>query len=115
MSLSFANESMLQAIVENIFVLKGIGNNYISLELKYISLIGLIKNQKVEFGANELENLISKRKVANYSSSGVFDERIDSNPNKLKGFVILVIALCKPIEEVISNYNYNKSTFSWKD
>ncbi|EXX52109.1 Bdf1p [Rhizophagus irregularis DAOM 197198w] len=194
MSLSLANESMLQAIVESllplkyrvpelslvmdgkkskgsgrfgysdIFVLKGIGDNYISLELKYISLIGLIKNQKVGFGANELENLdkilekeneeillkrsytywskelkktnqttigeilnngisqlksymntISKGKVANYSSSGVFDERIEiinSNPNKLKGFVILVIGfrriLCKPIEEVISNYNYNK-------
>ncbi|PKK68612.1 hypothetical protein RhiirC2_713260 [Rhizophagus irregularis] len=172
MSLTLANESMLQAIVESllplkyripelslvmdgkklkgsgrfgysdIFVLKGIGDNYISLELKYISLVGLIKNQKVEFGANELENLdkilekeneeillkrsytywskelkktnqttigeilnngisqlksymntISKGKVANYSSSGVFDERIEiikSNPNKLKGFVILV-------------------------
>ncbi|CAB4424721.1 unnamed protein product [Rhizophagus irregularis] len=87
MSLSLANESMLQAIVENllplkyripelslvmdgkkskgsgrfgysdIFVLKGIGDNYISIELKYISLVGLIKNHKVEFGANELENL----------------------------------------------------------
>ncbi|CAB4377914.1 unnamed protein product [Rhizophagus irregularis] len=173
MSLSLANESMLQAIVENllplkyripelslvmdgkkskgsgrfgysdIFVLKGIGDNYISIELKYISLVGLIKNHKVEFGANELENLdkilekeneeillkrtytywsrelrktnqttigeilndgisqlksymntISKGKVANYSSSGVFDKRIEiikSNPNKLKGFVILVI------------------------
>ncbi|UZO13414.1 uncharacterized protein OCT59_004913 [Rhizophagus irregularis] len=148
----------------DIFVLKGIGDNYISLELKYISLVGLIKNQKVGFGANELENLdkilekeneeillkrsytywskelkktnqitigeilnngisqlksymntISKGKVANYSSSGVFDKRIEtinSNPNKLKGFVILVIGfrriLWKPIEEVISNYNYNK-------
>ncbi|UZO03653.1 uncharacterized protein OCT59_024057 [Rhizophagus irregularis] len=148
----------------DIFVLKRLGDNYISLELKYISLVGSIKNQKVEFGANELENLdkilekeneeillkrsytywskelkktnqttigeilnngisqlksymntISKGKVANYSSSGVFDERIEiikSNPNKLKGFVILVIGfrriLWKPIEEVISNYNYNK-------
>ncbi|UZO26780.1 uncharacterized protein OCT59_018993 [Rhizophagus irregularis] len=195
MSLTLANESMLQAIVESllplkyripelslvmdgkklkgsgrfgysdIFVLKGIGDNYISLELKYILLVGLIKNQKVEFGANELENLdkilekeneeillkrsytywskelrktnqttigeilnngisqlksymntISKGKVVNYSSSGVLDERIEiikSNPNKLKGFVILVIGfhriLWKPIdEEVISNYNYNK-------
>ncbi|CAB5383543.1 unnamed protein product [Rhizophagus irregularis] len=195
MSLTLANESMLQAIVESllplkyripelslvmdgkklkgsgrfgysdIFVLKGIGDNYISLELKYISLVGLIKNQKVEFGANELENLdkilekeneeillkrsytywskelrktnqttigeilnngisqlksymntISKGKVVNYSSSGVLDKRIEiikSNPNKLKGFVILVIGfrriLWKPIdEEVISNYNYNK-------
>ncbi|POG69462.1 hypothetical protein GLOIN_2v1480021 [Rhizophagus irregularis DAOM 181602=DAOM 197198] len=165
MSLSSANESMLQAIVEillplkyhipelslvmdgkkpkgsgrfgysDIFILKGIGDNYISLELKYISLVGLIRNQM--FGANELENLdkilekedeeillkrsytywskefkktnqttigevlksgisqlesymntISKGKVANYSSSGVLDERvktIKSNPNKLKG------------------------------
>ncbi|CAB4479618.1 unnamed protein product [Rhizophagus irregularis] len=86
MSLSSANESMLQAIVESllplkyripelslvmdgkqpkgsgrfgysdVFILKGIGDNYISLELKYISLIGLI-SQKVKFGANELENL----------------------------------------------------------
>ncbi|CAB4477838.1 unnamed protein product [Rhizophagus irregularis] len=192
MSLSSANESMLQAIVEillplkyripelslvmdgkkpkgsgrfgysDIFILKGIGDNYISLELKYISLVGLIRNQM--FGANELENLdkilekedeeillkrsytywskefkktnqttigevlksgisqlesymntISKGKVANYSSSGVLDERvktIKSNPNKLKGFVILVIGfrriLWKPVEEVISNYTYNK-------
>ncbi|POG65610.1 hypothetical protein GLOIN_2v1482950 [Rhizophagus irregularis DAOM 181602=DAOM 197198] len=73
-SLSSANEPVLQAIVENllplkycipelslvmdgtklkgfgrfgysdIFILKGIGNNNISLELKYIPLIGLIKN-----------------------------------------------------------------------
>ncbi|PKK57736.1 hypothetical protein RhiirC2_797521 [Rhizophagus irregularis] len=73
MSLSSANESMLQAIVENllplkycipelslvmdgkklkgsgrfgysdIFVLKGTGDNYISSELKYIPLIGLIR------------------------------------------------------------------------
>ncbi|UZO14876.1 uncharacterized protein OCT59_006320 [Rhizophagus irregularis] len=136
----------------DIFILKGIGDNYISsLELKYISLVGLIRNQK--FGANELENLdkilekedeeillkrsytywskefkktiqttigegmntISKGKVVNYFSSGVLDERvktIKSNPNKLKGFVILVIGfrriLWKPVEEVISNYTYNK-------
>ncbi|EXX56498.1 Bdf1p [Rhizophagus irregularis DAOM 197198w] len=75
-SLSSADEPVLQAIVENllplkyripelslvmdstklkgfgrfgysdIFVLKGIGNNNISLELKYISLIGLIKIKK---------------------------------------------------------------------
>ncbi|CAB4375739.1 unnamed protein product [Rhizophagus irregularis] len=77
-SLSSANEPVLQAIVENllplkycipelllvmdstklkgfgrfgysdIFILKGIGNNNISLELKYIPLVGLIKNQKKE-------------------------------------------------------------------
>ncbi|RGB27922.1 hypothetical protein C1646_768466 [Rhizophagus diaphanus] len=193
MSLSSANESMLQAIVENllplkyripelslimdgkklkgsgrfgysdIFVLKGTGDIYISLELKYISLVGLIKNQKVNYGANELENLdkilekedeeillkrpytywskehkrtnqttigevlnsgirqlesymntIAKGRVADYFSSGIFDERVKivkSNPNKLKGFVILVIGfrriLWKPVDEVISNYTYN--------
>ncbi|CAB4376437.1 unnamed protein product [Rhizophagus irregularis] len=193
MSLSSANESMLQAIVESllplkyhipelslvmdgkqpkgsgrfvysdVFILKGIGDNYISLELKYISLIGLI-SQKVKFGANELENLdkilekeneevllkrqytywskefkktmqttiddvlnggisqlksymniISKGNVVNYSNSGVFDERIKtikSNPNKLKGFIIIVIGfrciLWRPVEEIVSNYIYNK-------
>ncbi|CAB4442374.1 unnamed protein product [Rhizophagus irregularis] len=69
-------------------------------------------------GISQLEsymNTISKGKVANYSSSGLLDERvktIKSNPNKLKGFVILVIGfrriLWKPVEEVISNYTYNK-------
>src|SRR6266496_4820421 len=88
MSLSSADEPVLQAIVESllplkycipelslvmdgkklkglgrfgysdIFIFKGIGdNNYISLELKYISLVGLIRNQNNKFGANELENL----------------------------------------------------------
>ncbi|GET60336.1 hypothetical protein GLOIN_2v1476919 [Rhizophagus irregularis DAOM 181602=DAOM 197198] len=110
----------------DIFVLKGIGDiYYISLELKYIPLVGLIKNQKVKYGANELENLdkilekeneedllkrpyaywskeykrtnqttigevlnsgisqlesymntISKGRVVDYSSSGIFDERV---------------------------------------
>ncbi|CAB4388721.1 unnamed protein product [Rhizophagus irregularis] len=148
----------------DIFVLKGIGDDYISLKLKYISLVGLIRIQKVEFGANELENLdkilekeneedllkrpytywskelkktnkttigeilnngisqlesyintISKGKAINYSSSGVFDERVKINksePNKLKGFVLLVIGfrriLWKPVKEVTSNYIYNK-------
>ncbi|UZO06794.1 uncharacterized protein OCT59_027103 [Rhizophagus irregularis] len=84
-SLSSANEPVLQAIVENllplkyripelslvmdgtklkgfgqfgysdIFILKGIGNNNVSLELKYISLVGLIKKKK--FNTNDLENL----------------------------------------------------------
>ncbi|CAB5188674.1 unnamed protein product [Rhizophagus irregularis] len=88
MSLSSANEPVLQAIVEkliplkycipelslvmngkkpkgsgrfgysDIFILSNEGNNNIILELKYISLIGLINsNQKNNFGANELENL----------------------------------------------------------
>jgi hypothetical protein len=48
-------------------------------------------------GINQLKlymNTISKGKPINYSSSGVFDERVKitkSNPNKLKGFVILVL------------------------
>ncbi|CAB5211707.1 hypothetical protein RhiirA5_418731 [Rhizophagus irregularis] len=171
MSLSSANESMLQAIVENLLPLKyripelslvmdGTGDNYISLELKYIPLIGLIVNQKVKYGAIELENLdkilekedeeillkrsytywskeckrtnqttignnsisqlksymntISKGRVADYFSPRIFDERVkvvESNPNKLKGFIILVIGfqriLWKPVDEVISNYTYN--------
>ncbi|GBC06302.1 hypothetical protein RclHR1_06750006 [Rhizophagus clarus] len=196
MSLSTADEPVLQAIVEyflplkyyipelslvmnakkpkgsgrfgfsDIFVLKRIeNNNYISLELKYISLNGLIKNQKNNYGANDLENLdkilekeneetllkrpytywskehqktnkttieeilingidqlklymntISKGKTVNYSSSGVFDERIKTtksgNPNKLKGFVILAVGfrriLWRSVEEVISNYIYDR-------
>ncbi|CAB4403675.1 unnamed protein product [Rhizophagus irregularis] len=191
-SLSSANEPVLQAIVENllplkyriselslvmdgtklkgfgrfgysdIFILKGIGNNNISLELKYISLVGLIKKKK--FNTNDLENLdkiiekedekillkrsyeywskehnetkkvtieevlnngikqlksymniISKGKSNDYYSSGIFDKRIKitkSNPNKLKGFVILVIGfrriLWKSVEEITSNYSYEK-------
>ncbi|PKB93812.1 hypothetical protein RhiirA5_440260 [Rhizophagus irregularis] len=194
MSLSSANEPVLQAIVENllpseycipefslvingkkpkgsghfgysdIFVLSNIGNNNVILELKYISLVGLNRNQKNNLGANELENLdkllekeneesilkrpysywskedkkmnlttigeilnngmnqlslymktISKGRAMNYSSSGVFDERVKiskSNPNKLKGFVILVIGfrriLWRSVNEVTTNYTYNK-------
>ncbi|CAB4477932.1 unnamed protein product [Rhizophagus irregularis] len=194
MSLFSANEPVLQAIVESllplkyhvpelslvidgtklkgsgrfgysdIFVLKGIGNNNVSLELKYISLVNLIKNQKNKFNANDLENLgkiiekenekdllkrsyaywlkeheeikqttigevldngvdqlktymniISKGKIINYSSSGIFDKRVkitESNPTKLKGFVILVIGfhriLWRSIEEIITNYSYDK-------
>ncbi|CAB4436525.1 unnamed protein product [Rhizophagus irregularis] len=193
-SLSSANEPVLQAIVENllplkyripelslvmdgtklkgfgrfgysdIFILKGIGNNNISLELKYIPLVGLIKNQKKKFNTNDLENLdkiiekedekillkrlyeywskehnetkkitieeilnngikqlksymniISKGNSNDYYSSGIFDKRIKitkSNPNKLKGFVILVIGfrriLWKSVEEITSNYSYEK-------
>ncbi|GES74636.1 hypothetical protein GLOIN_2v1480379 [Rhizophagus clarus] len=148
----------------DIFVLKGTGDNYICLELKYISLAGLIKNQNIKFGANELENLdkilekeneefllkrpytywskehkktnqttigdvlnngidqlrsyvniISKGRPVDYTSSGVFDKRIKitkSEYNILKGYVILVIGfrriLWRSVEEVISNYTYNK-------
>ncbi|PKY39707.1 hypothetical protein RhiirA4_415249 [Rhizophagus irregularis] len=195
MSLSSANEPVLQAIVENllplkycipelslvingkkqkgsgrfgysdIFILSSEGDNNVILELKYIPLVGLINsNQKNNIGANELENLdqilekeneesvlkrsytywskeekktnmttigetlnnglnklnlymetISKGKAKNYSSSGVFDERVKitkSKPNKLKGFVILVIGfrriLWKSTNEVTTNYIYNK-------
>ncbi|GES81632.1 hypothetical protein GLOIN_2v1771827 [Rhizophagus clarus] len=194
MSLFSADEAVLQAIVESllplkyripelslimdgkkqkgsgrfgysdIFVLKEISNDNISLELKYISLVGLMKNQKNKFGANDLENLdkvlekedekfllerlytywskeheetkqttinevlnnginqlksymniISKGKPVDYFSSGVFDKRIKitkSNPNKLKGFVILVVGfrriLWRSVGEVISNYKYDK-------
>ncbi|CAB4492997.1 unnamed protein product [Rhizophagus irregularis] len=174
-SLSSANEPVLQAIVENLLPLKyripelslvidGIGNNNISLELKYIPLVGLIKNQKKKFNTNDLENLdkiiekedekillkrsyeywskehnetkkitieeilnngikqlksymniISKGNSNDYYSSGIFDKRIKitkSNPNKLKGFVILVIGfrriLWKSVEEITSNYSYEK-------
>ncbi|GBB91482.1 hypothetical protein RclHR1_01880013 [Rhizophagus clarus] len=150
----------------DIFILKDIGdsNSNVSLELKYISLSGLMKNQKNKFGANDLENLdkvlekekeeillkrlhtywskehketrqitigevlnngvnqlksymniISKGKTADYYSSGVFDKRVKitkSDPNKLKGFVVLVIGfrrvLWRSAEEVTSNYTYNK-------
>ncbi|CAB4480611.1 unnamed protein product [Rhizophagus irregularis] len=194
MSLSSADEPVLQAIVESllplkyhipelslvmdgtkpkgfghfgysdIFVLKGIGDSNVSLELKYISLVNLIKNQKNKFNANDLEyldkiiekedekvllarsyvywskeyketkqttigeildngvnqlksymNIISKGKTSNYSSSGIFDKRIKitkSNPNKLSGFVILVISfrriLWRSVEEKISDYSYDK-------
>ncbi|GES90907.1 hypothetical protein GLOIN_2v1843805 [Rhizophagus clarus] len=188
MSLASADEPVLQAIIENILPLdcfipelslvvdgkksKGsdrfgysdifiLGDTNVSLELKYVLLIGLIKNK---VGANELEDLdkiiekedeksllkrlysywskenkkvnkttigdilddginqlilymktISKGKVSNYSSSGVFDKRVKmiKNPNKLKGFVILVIGfrriLWRSVDEVKSNYIYDKA------
>ncbi|CAB4478589.1 unnamed protein product [Rhizophagus irregularis] len=97
MSLSSADEPVLQVIVENllppkycvpelalvingkkskgtgcfgfsdIFVLSKTGNNNVSLELKYISLIGLIGNQRDNFNANDLEILTKflKRKMKN--------------------------------------------------
>ncbi|GES92261.1 bromodomain-containing protein [Rhizophagus clarus] len=87
MSLFSADEAVLQAIVESllpskycipelllvmdgnkqkgfgrfgysdIFVLKETGDNGISLELKYISLVGLIKNQKNKVNTKDLEKL----------------------------------------------------------
>ncbi|GBC11674.2 bromodomain-containing protein [Rhizophagus irregularis DAOM 181602=DAOM 197198] len=110
-SLSSADESVLQAIVENllplkycipelslvmdgtklkgfgrfgysdIFILKGIGNNNIK--------------EVLNNGINQLKsymNIISKGKPIDYYSSGIFDKRIKitkSNPNKLRGFVVL--------------------------
>ncbi|GES94801.1 hypothetical protein GLOIN_2v1781474 [Rhizophagus clarus] len=194
MSLYSMNEPVLQAIVEgllpqkyripelslvmdgkkqkgsgrfgylDIFLVKGAGDYNISLELKYVSLVGLIKKQKDEYGANDLEdldktlekeneellmnrpysfwskehnkmnqitisetlekginqlrsymNIIAKGKPTDYYSSGIFDRRVKitkSNPNELKGFVILVIGfrriLWRPVGEVTSNYSYNK-------
>ncbi|GES81635.1 hypothetical protein GLOIN_2v1781474 [Rhizophagus clarus] len=163
MSLFSADEAVLQAIVESllplkhrvpelslimdgkkqkgtgrfgysdIFVLKEIGDRYISLELKYISLVERLYtywskeheetkqvtiNEILNNGINQLKsymNVISKGKPVDYFSSGVFDKRIKitkSNPNKLKGFVILVVGfrriLWRSVGEVISNYNYDK-------
>ncbi|GET03066.1 bromodomain-containing protein [Rhizophagus clarus] len=144
MFLSLADESMLQAIVESllplkyripelslvmdgkkpkgsghfgyldIFILKGIGDNYICLELKYISLTGDVLNNRID-QLRSYVNIVSKGRPVDYFSSGVFDERIKitkSEYNILKGYVILVIGfrqiLWRPVEEVISNYTYNK-------
>ncbi|CAB5200583.1 unnamed protein product [Rhizophagus irregularis] len=145
MSLSSADEPVLQVIVENllppkycvpelalvingkkskgtgcfgfsdIFVLSKTGNNNVSLELKYISLIGEVLNNGIS-QLKQYMNTISKGKNVNYSSSGVFDKHVkitaSNNPNKLKGFVILVVGfrhiLWRPVEEVITNYTYNK-------
>ncbi|CAJ0759757.1 19215_t:CDS:2, partial [Entrophospora sp. SA101] len=135
MSLRSANEPVLQAIVEillpsryhvpelclvmnskkqkgsghfgylDVFVLGGAEGNNISLELKYISLTGLMRDIKgssmKKIDANELEKLdkilekedeesLLGRKygqVVGYSAEGVLDERIQivkSDPNKLK-------------------------------
>src|SRR5919205_602304 len=153
----------------DIFVLGETKGNNICIELKYISLIGLIRdtngNQIEAFGTNELEkldkklekenekslldkqyvyyskefkkwkqttihevlnnginqlklymNTISKGQTTGYSTSGVCDKRIKitkSDPNNLKGFVILVVGfrriLWKSVEEVVSHYKYNKA------
>ncbi|CAG8705847.1 10856_t:CDS:2, partial [Cetraspora pellucida] len=150
-----ANEAVLQAIVEillpsrhkvpelclvidgkkrkgsghfgflDIFVLGGTEGNVVCLELKFILLIGLVRdvgNQVRVLGANELEKLnkilemedmyigqriLEKRKGSfGYSTSGVFDEPIKiikSGSNKLEGFCRI---LWRPINEMISNYKY---------
>lgn len=198
MSLSSANESVLQAIIElllpskyrvpelclitnhtkkkgdgkfgflDIFLLgEEIKKKYISIELKYISLVGLIRNingkQIKPLGANELKELdeilekedeetLLKRKYIYYVkeinewrqttigeilnngikqlenyidiiakgqatkySAGVYDERIkiiNSDPNKLIGFVILVVGfrriIWRSVDEISTNYKYNK-------
>ncbi|RGB28659.1 hypothetical protein C1646_673062 [Rhizophagus diaphanus] len=79
-----------------------------------ITTIGEVLNNGVKQLSQYIET-ISKGRAMSYSSSGVFDERVKitrSNPNKLKGFVILVIGfrriLCKSINEVKTNYVYNK-------
>ncbi|EXX62412.1 hypothetical protein RirG_162000 [Rhizophagus irregularis DAOM 197198w] len=48
-------------------------------------------------------NIISKGKIINYSSSGIFDKRVkitESNPTKLKGFVILVIGFHRNYDKI---------------
>ncbi|GBB91294.1 hypothetical protein RclHR1_01850004 [Rhizophagus clarus] len=82
-------------------------------ETKQITLGEILNN-----GINQLRSymdVISKGKPVDYYSSGVFDKRIKitkSNPNKLKGFVVLVVGfrriIWRPVEEVISNYIYDK-------
>ncbi|GET01607.1 hypothetical protein GLOIN_2v1476919 [Rhizophagus clarus] len=75
-------------------------------------------SETLENGINQLRSymiVIAKGKPTDYSSSGIVDKRVKitkSYPNKLKGFVILVIGfhriLWRPVEDVISNYLYYK-------
>ncbi|GBC46689.2 bromodomain-containing protein [Rhizophagus irregularis DAOM 181602=DAOM 197198] len=98
----------------DIFVLKGIGDNNVKYGETRQTTIGEV----LENGVNQLKsymNVISNGKTINYSSSGIFDERVKitkSNPNKLKGFVILVVGfhrvLWRSVEEIISDYSYDK-------
>ncbi|GBC30837.2 bromodomain-containing protein [Rhizophagus irregularis DAOM 181602=DAOM 197198] len=107
----------------DIFVLKGIGYNNVCLSYSYWSKeYGETKQTTIgevlDNGVNQLKsymNVISNGKTINYSSSGIFDEQIKitkSNPNKLKGFVILVVGfhrvLWRSVEEIISDYSYDK-------
>jgi hypothetical protein len=191
-SLSTADEPVLQVIIEKLLppkcyipelslVMDGklqkgsgrygfsdifiLGNNYVSLELKYVSLNSLLKNEKNGFetvdlksldeiieredeefllkryfthwskqskeskqmticeilnnGINQLKSymkIISKGNPINYSNSGICDKRIkitkSENPNKLKGFVILVIGFrrvtWKSVDDLTSNYIYDQ-------
>ncbi|GBC07125.1 hypothetical protein RclHR1_07280002 [Rhizophagus clarus] len=78
----------------------------------------IIVSETLEKGINQLRsymNVIAKGKPTDYFSSGICDKRVKitkSNPNELKGFVILVIGfrriLWRPVEEVMSNYSYDK-------
>ncbi|CAB4389096.1 unnamed protein product [Rhizophagus irregularis] len=89
---------------------------YWSKEEKKMNLTTI--DETLNKGLNQLNlymKTISKGKAINYSNSGVFDERVKitkSKPNKLKGFVILVIGfrhiLWKSANEVTTNYIYNK-------
>ncbi|PKY47880.1 hypothetical protein RhiirA4_463279 [Rhizophagus irregularis] len=148
----------------DVFVL---GESYISIELKYIPLTGLVSNingkQTKDFNANELkeldeilekeeEEILLKRQYkyydkkankykqttineilykgmkqlrsyieviakgqANKDSMGVCDKRIkiiNSNPNKLIGFVIVVVGfrqiIWRSVGEKLTNYKYIK-------
>ncbi|CAB5353484.1 unnamed protein product [Rhizophagus irregularis] len=191
MSLTSANESVLQVTVElllpskyrvpelclimNAAMSKGngrfgsldvfvLGESYISIELKYIPLTGLVSNingkQTKDFNANELKELdeilekeeeefLLKRQYkyynkkankykqttineilykgirryieviakgqANKDSMGVCDKRIkiiNSNPNKLIGFFIVVVGfrqiIWRSVGEKLTNYKYIK-------
>lgn len=73
-----------------------------------ITIRGIIND-----GIKRLRSYMSKGHTVGYSTSGVFDERIKTikpGPNKLEGFIIVVIGfrriLWRPIEETISNYKY---------
>uniref|UniRef100_U9U338 Uncharacterized protein n=1 Tax=Rhizophagus irregularis (strain DAOM 181602 / DAOM 197198 / MUCL 43194) TaxID=747089 RepID=U9U338_RHIID len=120
----------------DIFVLKGIGYNNVYKIIEKENEMVLLKRsysywskeygetkqttigEVLDNGVNQLKsymNVISNGKTINYSSSGIFDERIKitkSNPNKLKGFVILVVGfhrvLWRSVEEIISDYSYDK-------
>ncbi|GET02525.1 hypothetical protein GLOIN_2v1476919 [Rhizophagus clarus] len=95
---------------ENLVI--GIGDNYIGLELKYISLVGLVKNQNTKYDANELENLdkmlekekeefLLKRPYSYWSK----EYKKTNQTTIVVGFHRI---LWKPVEEVISDYTYNK-------
>ncbi|GES87617.1 hypothetical protein GLOIN_2v1779806 [Rhizophagus clarus] len=95
---------------ENLVI--GTGDNYIGLELKYISLIGLVKNQNTKYGANELENLDKMLEKENEEFLLKRPYSYWSKEYKKTNQTTIVIGfrriLWKPVEEVVSDYTYNK-------